>query len=78
MRYTSLQATVSRRLFDPSSVDDLLELKHFIETNRWTAKCPFYLEDAYDNVPAMCLHKYAKHMLQAIKSPTIRKVKSPK
>jgi hypothetical protein len=77
MRYTSLQIN-ERRLFNPSDKNDLLELKHFIETNRWTGKCPFYLEDSWDNIPAMCMQKYTEHMLRQIKKPSVRKQKGPK
>jgi len=73
MYYTNLNiAARHRRIFDPSKVEDLLELKHFVENNRWIDNCPFYLEEYWDNIPSMCLHKYAVHMLGSIKKP-IRK-----
>ena len=59
MRYSLLNSVTNRRLFDPTKEEDLNELKHFIDTNQWVSNCPFYLEEYWDNVPAMCMHKYA-------------------
>ena len=67
MRYSLLNNVNSRRLFDPSKQEDLKELKHYIETNQWTGVCPFYLEDEWDNIPVMCMHKYAEYTLSKIK-----------
>jgi hypothetical protein len=64
MRYSLLNTVNSRRIFDPSKQEDIKELKHYVETKQWIANCPFYLEDEWDNIPAMCLHKYAQYMLQ--------------
>lgn len=77
MRYSLLNAVASRRLFDPTQEEDLHELKYFVDNNQWIANCPFYLEEAWDNVPAMCMHKYAQYMLRGLKS-TKQKTKSPK
>ena len=77
MRYSLLNSVTSRRLFDPSRNEDLNELKHFIDTNQWIGNCPFYLEEYWDNVPAMCMHKYAQHMLSKFKFST-QQTKSPK
>lgn len=68
MRYSLLNTIGTRRLFDPTSEEDLIELKHYLETNQWTNGCPFYLEEYWDNIPAMCTHKYAQYMLKSIKS----------
>ena len=76
MRYSLLNAVGERRLFDPTRDEDLQELKHYIDTNQWIGSCPFYLEEYWDNIPAMCMHKYAKHMLSKMKTP--KKAKSPK
>lgn len=77
MRYSRLNSINSRRRFDPTSEQDLLELKHYLDTNQWIGSCPFYLEDDWDNIPVMCTHKYAQHMLEGFKQ-TKRKTKSPK
>lgn len=63
MRYSLLNSVNTRRRFNPSSAQDLMELKHYIKTNQWIGACPFYLEQDWDNIPVMCLHKYAEHML---------------
>jgi len=68
MRHSQLNLITRRRLFDPTQPSDLLELKHFVEHNRWIGSCPFYLEEYWDNIPSMCLHKYAVHMLGHIKA----------
>ncbi len=76
MRYSLLNAVNTRRLFDPTRDEDLRELKHYIDTNQWISGCPFYLDEYWDNIPVMCMHKYAQHMLSQLKTP--KKVKSPK
>jgi hypothetical protein len=77
LRYSLLNAVNIRRRFDPASEQDVLELKHYLDTNQWTGPCPFYLEDDWDNIPVMCMHKYARHMLSS-KKTTKQKTKSPK
>jgi len=67
MRYSLLSSVNTRRRFNPASAQDLSELKHYIETNQWIGACPFYLEEDWDNIPVMCLHKYAEHMLSVDK-----------
>lgn len=76
MRYSILNSINSRRRFDPTSEQDLLELKHYLDTNQWIGPCPFFLEEDWDNIPVMCMHKYAKHMLSDKKVK--QKTKSPK
>lgn len=63
MRYSLLNDVNSRRRFDPASEQDLRELTHYIKHNKWIGICPFYIEDDWDNIPVMCLFKYAQHML---------------
>jgi hypothetical protein len=77
MHYSLLNSVINRRLFDPAKDEDLAELKHFIDTNQWINNCPFYLEEYWDNIPAMCMHKYAHHMLSKFKLSK-QKTKSPK
>lgn len=45
----------------------MLELKHFIQKGVWKSKCPFYEEFPWEDIPAMCKHKYAEHMLVKVK-----------
>lgn len=52
-----------RRDFNPSSVEDLQELKYFKDNGKWKSGCPFYLEDPFIEVPAMCYTKYTHYML---------------
>ncbi len=56
-----------RRAFDPKKREDLLELKHFIKTGSWKEHCPFYEEFPWEDIPAMCKHKYAEYMLAKVK-----------
>jgi len=57
-----------RRNFDPSNVNDLKELKYFKEYHTWKEGCPFYLEDPFLEIPAMCMSKYTDHMLMKLKN----------
>lgn len=57
---------VQRRDFDPSNEDDLKELKYFKDTGKWKNACPFYLEDPFIEVPAMCESKFTNYMLDKI------------
>jgi hypothetical protein len=66
-----------RREFDPTSHEDLIELKYFKDNGKWRNGCPFYVEDPFIEVPAMCYFKYSEHMLSQLKVTT-RKQKSPK
>jgi hypothetical protein len=56
-----------RRNFDPTNRLDLLELKYFIQKGVWKDKCPFYEEFPWEDIPAMCKHKYAEHMISKVK-----------
>jgi hypothetical protein len=64
---TFRRAFTARREFDPSSKKDLSELKFFKEKGKWKQGCPFYLEDPFIEVPAMCYHKYTEYMLEKVK-----------
>ncbi len=69
MRYSKLTNFKERRLFDPTKKHDLLELKYFLEHDKWKSGCPFYVEYPWEDIPAMCKDRYATHMLSKIKSP---------
>jgi hypothetical protein len=56
-----------RREFDPANKQDLLELKFFKKNGKWKNGCPFYLEDPFIEVPAMCESKFTNHMLDKMK-----------
>jgi hypothetical protein len=64
---TFRRSFVERREFNPSAKRDLVELKHFKEHGKWKSGCPFYLEDPFIEVPAMCDHKYTNYMLLKVK-----------
>ena len=66
MRFTKLTAFHSRRVFDPSAKEDVLELKYFLQNNKWRSICPFYIEYPWEDIPAMCKDKYSQHMLSQI------------
>jgi hypothetical protein len=74
MLLTTFRRTFSpRREFNPASNEDLLELKYFKDNGKWKSGCPFFLEDPFIEVPAMCASKFTDYMLtRAIK---IRKVR---
>ena len=57
-----------RRTFNPASMQDLRELKHFIETHSWKEACPFELEEPFLEIPAMCMSKYTDYMLSKLKN----------
>lgn len=57
---------VQRRDFDPSNLNDLKELKYFKDNGKWKSGCPFFLEDPYLEVPAMCESKFTNYMLSTM------------
>lgn len=67
MRYSKLQYNFPRRIFDPSKTEDAIELKYFLQNNKWKEYCPFYAVFPWEDIPAMCLEMYAKHMLSKLK-----------
>jgi hypothetical protein len=66
MRYSKLTIVNDRRIFDPKRKEDLIELKYFLDNDKWKKGCPFYLEEAWDNIPSMCKDKYTRLMLKSI------------
>ena len=57
-----------RRTFNPASMQDLRELKYFVEQNSWKEACPFELEEPFLEIPAMCMSKYTDYMLSKLKT----------
>jgi hypothetical protein len=53
-----------RREFNPARNEDLIELKYFKDKGKWKSGCPFYLEDPFIDVPAMCASKFTDFMLE--------------
>lgn len=66
MRFSKLLHTYQRREFDPSRYEDLVELKFFIENKHWKTVCPFFSEYPWEDIPAMCMEKYAKYSLNEL------------
>lgn len=67
-RITSLHRFAQRRrYFDPSSRDDLMELKFFKQKGKWKAGCPFYLEAPFYDTITMCDKKYSEYMIAKLK-----------
>ena len=52
-----------RKMFDPSSKNDLREYKYFFENNKWRDCCPFWLEWPYYSVPDMIKDKIIKNII---------------
>jgi len=55
--------TRQRRSFDPSNKADVAELKFFMENNTWKNGCPFFLEEPYLEIPAMCKDRFINHKM---------------
>lgn len=63
---TFRRSLVQRKDFDPSNREDLKALKYFKDNGKWKGACPFYLEDPYIEVPAMCESKFTDYMLSKV------------
>lgn len=58
--------SLKRRKFDPSKVEDLKALRHYMKTNAWKDGCPFYLEWPFQDIITMCQTKYTRYMLNKL------------
>lgn len=67
MRFSRLNTVNERRLFDPNVKEDLMELKYFLKNSKWKDGCPFFLEESWEDVPAMCKDRYTRFMLEKVK-----------
>ena len=56
-----------RKEFDPANKKDLQEFKFFKKNGKWKNGCPFYLEDPFIDIPAMCENKFTSYMLDKMK-----------
>lgn len=65
-RLSILEHNNKRRVrFDPSNKDHVAELKFFRVNGKWKNGCPFYLEDPFLEIPAMCYQRLAEHSFAA-------------
>jgi hypothetical protein len=55
---------IPRRFFDPSSPTDQEEVRYLLEVGKWKTSCPFWEENGWNTISAMCVHKLALHFLQ--------------
>lgn len=55
-----------RRGFNPNSIEDIKELKYFLDNGKWKTVCPFYIEDPWENIPEMCKDKFTRYMIQTV------------
>ena len=53
----------ARSRFDPANKAHLKELRFFMTSGKWQHGCPFYLEEPYLEIPAMCYQRLAEHTL---------------
>ena len=56
-----------RREFNPADKKDLQEFMFFKKNGKWKAGCPFFLEDPFVEIPAMCESKFTTYMLEKMK-----------
>jgi hypothetical protein len=52
-----------REYFDPANEQHLKQLAYFVKNGRWQNGCPFYLEQPYLEIPAMCSNRFLEHSL---------------
>ena len=58
-----LKISRPRQRFDPTNADHLAELKFFRVNGKWQNGCPFYLEEPFLEIPAMCYQRLTEHQL---------------
>lgn len=57
-----------RRLFEPSSKDDMKIVRKFLHSHYWGPDgCPFYLEWPYLDIPYMLKDKITNYTLKGLK-----------
>lgn len=63
-RLSILESSVKQRQrFDPSNKAHLAELKFFKVSGKWQHGCPFFLEEPFLEIPAMCYQRLTEHQL---------------
>jgi hypothetical protein len=55
-----------RRIFDPSSKEDMKTVKKYLHEMKWS-NCPFHLEWPYLDIPSMLKDKITMHTLKGVK-----------
>lgn len=55
-----------RRLFEPSSNEDMKVVRRFLHDNKWENGCPFYLEWPYMDIPSMLKDKITTYTLKRL------------
>jgi hypothetical protein len=56
-----------RRLFEPSSKEDLKLVRKYLHDNKWgNDGCPFHLEWPYLDIPSMLKDKITKYTLKGL------------
>lgn len=73
MLATFRKSITPQRDFDPSKTEDLKELLYFKNNGKWKSGCPFFLDETFIEVPAMCYTKYTHYMLEQTLSKSARK-----
>jgi hypothetical protein len=56
-----------RRVFEPSSKEDLKIARKFFHNNKWETGCPFFLEWPYLDIPSMLKDKITSYTLKGLK-----------
>jgi hypothetical protein len=63
-RLSIIEASAKQRQrFDPTNANHLAELRFFRVNGKWQKGCPFYLEEPFLEIPAMCYHRLTEHQL---------------
>ena len=55
-----------RRMFEPSSKEDMKIVGKFLHNMKWENNCPFYLEWPYLDIPTMLKDRITKYALKGI------------
>lgn len=65
MSYRSSVLTPKPRvIFDPQNSKHRLDFAHFFKYNKWSEPCRFFLEDPYEDIPAMIKDKLITHYMR--------------
>ena len=65
IKYTDsiLNIITTRVYFNPANKKHRLAFKHFLEHNKWSGLCNFYLEYPFTDIPSMIRYKLAKYIV---------------
>jgi hypothetical protein len=56
-----------RRMFEPSSKDDMKIARQFFHDSKWKDGCPFFLEWPYLDIPSMLKDRITNYALKGLK-----------